>query len=99
MTFLPMNQSVTFVECFDISILCANSESIGHFVEANAILIPSYAFNHCSRHPATKKRDCHRFIFVRRNGPEVAPMPLKVVILVPLEKESVDLRHISPAFD
>jgi hypothetical protein len=99
MTFLPVNQFVTYIEGFDISILRANTESIRYLVEANSILIPSYAFNHCARHAATKKGDCHGFIFVRRCGAEVVPMPLKVIVLVPLEKESMDLRHIPPAPD
>jgi hypothetical protein len=98
MAFLPMDQFVTFEKRFDVSILRANAEAKLHLVETDAILVTTYAFNHCSAHIATKERDRNDFIFIRRGGPEVISMLLKVVILVLLDKESMDLRHISPAF-
>jgi hypothetical protein len=98
MTLLPMDQFVTFEKRSDISILRTNRKTELHFVKSNTVLVSSYAFNHCSGHIATKKRNSHGFVFVRCGGPDVASMLLKVIFLVLLVKEAMDLWHISPAF-
>jgi hypothetical protein len=99
MTLLPMDEFVTLIEGPDVSIPCADAESVAHFVEAKAVAAPPHTFDHCGAHVATEKGDRQGLIFVRRGGSEIAPMPLKMIILVPSVKEAMDLWHFSPGFD
>jgi len=95
---LPVDEFARLEKCSDVPILIADSEGLGHFIEADAVTAAPCALNHCSAHISAKECDGKSLVVACRCSAEITAMTLEVIIPLQVIEKAMDLRHISPAF-